>query len=333
MSNPTSKEVIAQSKNAMKQWGDQWKKHAEIHGKFEQPSFNKLINSGVGKAIVLCANGYSLEQNIEVLKENKENVDIMCCDKSLGPLIENGIIPKYCLVCDANVSYEKYLKPYEEHTEKIILLMNVCANPEWTVGKSWKNIYFFLNQDAIQSEKIFGPLSKCPNMIPAGTNVSNAMIVTATQSSNKGRNNWLGYDKIILLGFDYCWTPKGNYYAFDHEAEGKRFYMKHVCMLDTEDNYVYTSNNLLFSARWGATYIKNFLLPVVNCSDHTILHGIVNRTLESQITYTYKRKDRERVLHLTKKLSHCKQELDTIKTELDTIAKDHWTSFKKSIGG
>lgn len=102
---------------------------------------NKLSDlefSGIGKAILLVANGYSLEENMHTIKENKDKVDIICCDKTLGHLINNGIEPTYCLVCDANVDYEKYLKPFEDKLKNTILLINVCANPLWSQRETGK---------------------------------------------------------------------------------------------------------------------------------------------------------------------------------------------------
>jgi len=324
-------EVVQQSRNALAQWGPQWKIHAKAHAEIRKLPFIDLMNIGVGRSIVLCANGFSLEQNIDLLKEYRDSIDIMCCDKSLSSLINHGITPDYCMVCDANVSYEDYLKPYEDSLSEITLLMNVCADPVWSIDKPWKKTYYFVNKDSIRSEATFSPLSKCKNLIPAGTNVSNAMVVMATQSDDKGRRNFFGYDKIILLGFDYCWTPEGNYYAFDHDGEGKRYYMKHICCLDNKRKYVYTSQNLMFSARWGSTYIQNYKLPIVNCSDHTLLGGCVRKTLRSQLGYSYKEKDRVKVLKLTRKLSRYHSELVTIQKELGDIAKDHWSNFSQSI--
>jgi len=148
-------QVMKQSKAAYGQWAPQWREHAKIHSKFKMNSLLDLENTGIGKAILSCANGYSLEENIEVIKENKDKVDILCCDKSLGHLLDNGIEPTYCMVCDANVDYDKYLLKWKDKLKNTILLINVCANPKWTEGIEWKKIYFFINKDIIQSELEF----------------------------------------------------------------------------------------------------------------------------------------------------------------------------------
>src|SRR4051812_18336632 len=103
--------IKEQSNAAMKQWADQWREHCKIHSSFPQKGFDEYENIGVGKAVLCIANGYSLEENISTIQENQRNVDILACDKTLGHLIDHGIVPTYVLVCDANVDYEKYMAP------------------------------------------------------------------------------------------------------------------------------------------------------------------------------------------------------------------------------
>jgi hypothetical protein len=323
--------VLEQSKTAYKQWAEQWREQAKFHRKhYPFKPLTDFRNIGVGKALVLVANGYSLEKNIDVLKKHMADVDIMCCDKSLGHLIRHGIKPKFCLVCDANVPY-KYMEQWKDELYKTTLITNVCGNPEWTENGNWKAKYFFINMDVIQSEKEFMELSGCQNLIPAATNVSNAMLVMATQCSNQARNNAFGYDKIILLGYDYCWTSDGGYYAFDFEGSGKRNYMKHVFLRTRTGQFAYTSSNLLFSAQWLEQYIKNFKLPVVNCSEPSILGACKARPLEEQIGYKYKPLDCDRVKMLMSRRDRIGSEMLTIERELKEIGQDHWYNFVGTV--
>jgi len=192
--------LVAQSNAAYDQWKEQWRENAKIHSQYKMKDIFDLQATGIGKAALACANGYSLEENMETIKKYADNVDIICCDKSLGHLIDNGVNPKYCIICDANVNYEKYLKPYEGKLQDTIALINVCANTKWSENGNWKDKYFFVNRDVIKSEVEFSNISGCKNFIPAGTNVSNAMIIMLTQSTNEQRLNFFGYDKILLIG-------------------------------------------------------------------------------------------------------------------------------------
>jgi hypothetical protein len=131
----TSDAILKQSQAAYKQWAPQWREHATFHSKYAMKSWQDFFAIGIGKACVLAANGWSLELEMDVLREHQKNVDIICCDKSLGHLLRNGIRPTYCLVADANVNYEKYLQPWETELGDTILFMNVCGNPKWTEAR------------------------------------------------------------------------------------------------------------------------------------------------------------------------------------------------------
>lgn len=268
----TPEQIINQSKSAMRQWESQWRKHAEYISKYEMKNMKDFEGSGAGRACLLAANGWSLEKNIEVIKAYQKNIDIMCCDKSLGHLLENGIVPTFCLVADANVKFEKYMEKWKDKLQDTILIANVCANPEWADKGNWKDRYFFCVKDAINSQEIFQPLSKCPNIIAAGTNVSNSMLIALTQCDNERRVNFFGYDKYLLIGFDYCWLPHGNYYAFDYEGGGKRYYMRHIYGRTIVGDLCYSSNNLVFSMQWLQKYITAFNLPVIQCSGDAVLN-------------------------------------------------------------
>jgi len=288
-------------------------------------------NIGVGRAILCIANGYSFEENLETIKELQENVDILVCDKTLGHCLNHGIKPTYVLVCDANVSFEKYLEPWKDQVKDIVLFSNVCANPRWTHEAKWKDMYFFVNKDIIKSEQEFSRLSGCQNQIPAATNVSNAMVVFLTQSDDRGRANFFGYDKILLIGYDFSWRPDGKYYAFDSDGGGKKNYMRHIYLNNLNNNYSYTSGNLAFSAEWLEKYIKTFNLPVIQCSKETIMPGRFMSSLESQMKYSYKREDAGIVREKVRKRRELLQALGDIDGSLRMIGREHYYAFASSI--
>jgi hypothetical protein len=324
--------VIAQSNAAYNQWCEIWRKNAdEISRLAPHKPMNYFSNIGVGRACLVVANGFSFEKHIETIKANKDNVDIFCCDKTLGHLLDNGITPTYCMVCDANVDYEKYMKPWEDQLQDTVMFSNVCANTEWSFNGNWKEKVYFVNKDAIQSEKEFCEISKCQNTIPAATNVSNAMVVFLTQSDNSGRKNYFGYDKILLIGFDYSWTLDGSYYAFDKTGNGKSNYMRHVYVINNAGKHAYTSGNLLFSAQWLEKYIRNFSLPVVQCDDETLLGCAYSGKLEKQIKYEYKTSDRSIVRSDLNKRARLLNEVNIIEKRINEIGKDHHSNFIQTL--
>lgn len=322
----TPEEVKQQSENAYNQWCKQWREHASIHSKFPQRSIEDFTNIGIGRAVLCVANGRSFEDNIETIKANQNKVDIMCCDKTLGHLLNNGIAPTYCMVCDANVNYEKYLKPYENQLQNTILFINACGNPEWSKNGNWKHIYFFINKDILKSEQEFSKLSGCKNFIPAGTNVSNAMVVFLTQSDETGARNFFGYDKILLIGYDYSWTA-GKYYAFNPTGDGKDNYMRHINMINGMDEPCFTSGNLFFSLQWIDKYVKVYQLPVVQCSNHSIYSGLKQGDLKQQMNYNFDTSDYDKVQEKIKIRENLLRNLGHIDQSLADISRKHSYNF------
>jgi len=321
-----SEAILNQSKSAYNQWAIQWRENAKAHSKFKQKSFEMFQNIGVGKAILCVANGYSFEENLETIKTHHKNVDILACDKTLGHLIDNGISPAYVVVCDANVNYEKYMEKWKDKLSKTILFINVCANPKWTSNGNWKDIIFFTNTDIIDSQLEFGKISGCSNSIPAATNVSNAMVVLLTQSDNSGRNNFFGYDKILLIGFDYSWKVGGKYYAFDETGDGKASYMRHAYNVLPNGEFCYTSGNLTFSLDWLKTYVNTFKLPVIQCSETSLLCFGKAFSLESQMQYRYKIEDQKTVSNAVMELKRLEQIKQKLVSKINEIGRDHYWS-------
>ena len=317
-------QIVKQSVNAYTQWAPQWRAHSSFHKDYKMKSFEDFRNTGIGKAVLLVANGYSLEENIEVIKAHKKNVDIVACDKTLGHLLNNGIKPKFCVVCDANVNYEIYLKPYEKQLQDTILIQNVCGNPDWTKNGNWKDKYFFVNKDVMNYEREFMALSGCTNAVTAGTNVSNMMVVIMTQCDNEKKQNIFAYDKILLIGFDYSWRDDGNYYAWDHEGGGKRYFMRHIYGISPAGKILYTSNNLNSSASWLKLYIDAYRLNVVQCNKNALSHFGKTSTLEEQIKYRHKPSDSVLVRGLLKEKQGIEEKLSKIQNDLRAIGRDHW---------
>jgi len=322
----TTEQVISQSKTALRQWGEAWEKHcrhvAEKHPVAVKRDLKPFANSGIGKALLLIANGASFEREIETIKSLQDNVDIMVCDQTLGHSLQNGVIPKFCLVADAHVSYESYMEPWKDKLQNTILFHNVCGNPKWIDNGNWADRYCYINMDSIHSEKKWQELTGCPNLIAAGTNVSNAMVIFATQSTNTLRQNFFGYDKILLVGFDYSWQH-GNYYAFDSDAGGKTHYMRHQYLRDLSGKLAFSSNNLIFSAQWLAQYVKNFKLPVVQCSGSTVFVPAKTGVLKEQMRYSYIKADAGIVQNLVSLREKAAEQIRKYDKVLARISKEH----------
>jgi hypothetical protein len=246
-------EVLKQSEGAMKQWEETWRSHSVKNGEIlkDRGYSNQLIfGHGVGRKAICVAFSPELEYKIDELKQSNDSVDILCIDKAMGYLLDHGVKPKFVYLADAGVDYEKWCKPYIDQTEDICLMMNVTANPVW--AENWKGkIFYFVNQDNIKTEEIFAPLSGCKELVKASSNVGNSVLVHAA--------TYLLYDEYYLIGYGFSWGPDDNYYcSIDSD---KRWYMSHHKLIDTQGKMASTSQNLLFSARWLADFIKAVLAP------------------------------------------------------------------------
>jgi len=325
----SEQQIREQSIQCYTQWADQWREQAKYHGeRFEMKHFNDLHQIGVGRAALCIANGYSFEENIETIKKYHHNVDIVACDKTVGHCLDNGITPQYVILCDANVSYDKYLDKWKDQLSETVLIANVCASKKWATCGNWKDVYFFVNQDVLKSEAEFMAISGCENSIVAGTNVSNAMVIILTQSNNDGARNFMGYDKILLTGFDYSWFD--HYYAFDHDGGGKRNYMRNVYLCTLGGDFAFTSPNLMFSAKWFEQYIKAFRVPVVQCTKNSLVAGLKQGDLAEQMQYEYQPEDSQFVRDKVKLRDELECKLAEVNERLHSIAFDHQLSFQRT---
>lgn len=336
-------DVRRQSEAVWKQFGEsKWIPYTQINCRLPNlRSAEELKGCGIGKFAVLAAMGASLEPHIELLKKYRDRFDLITCDKGFGALLEHGIKADYVQLCDCNIQY-KWLEPYVKETVGVKLLATTYANIEWT--QRWRGpIYLYVNKDALQSEKKFLPILGSPDtsklglppdylnlpskeirVIPAGSNVSNAMLIFMVGVDEQNQNSFSGYEHFFLTGYDYSWRPSGaeytcktgNYYAFSN-PKPKRYYMSHRTILDIAGDPVHTSENLMFSAKWMYSYVTAYNLPVTNCSERGILDIPRQMTLEKALAGI--RTNPELQNKVRKELDICKSALSVLKAAQDNL--------------
>lgn len=312
----TPKEVEEQSKQVFGQFGKKWKKWAKYNAKLPLINSEKLRNVGLGKFLVSAAMGESLEENIEIMKAYRDRFDLITCDKGFGILLEHGLKPDFVMICDSNIPF-KWLEKYIDQTKDIALLMTPYANIKWT--HRWRGPkYKFVSKDAIETEKIFLEiLGQDTRIIPAGSNVSNAMITFWLNFFGQKVDNFGGYEAYFLVGYDYGWRPNGNYYAFSN-PKPKRYYLNHRTLLDMNKDMFFTSENLLFSAKWLFSYITTFNLPMVNCSQRGLLAIPRCGSLKNQLMKINPNKDIIKNIRIKyKQLLKVKKEFEMINQEFN----------------
>lgn len=299
-------DVRKQSQAVWNQFGEsKWLPYSQINVRLRnRRDPNELNGCGLGKFAVLAAMGASIEEQIEVMKKYRDRFDLITCDKGFGMLLEHGLKADYVQLCDCNIPY-RWLEPYVNETKGVRLLATTYANIEWTT--KWQGpIYFYVNKDALHTEEKFMPVLGNPDtnklgfspstasiprieprIIPAGSNVSNAMLIFMMGIDEQTFTSFAGYEHYYLTGYDYSWRPSGpqfacktgNYYAFANPTP-KRFYMSHRTVLDINGDPCLTSENLLFSAKWLYSYVTAYNLPVTNCSERGLLDIPLRGNLE-----------------------------------------------------
>lgn len=283
-------DIRKQSKAVYGQFGESlWKPNARINAGLRRKNAQELKHAGIGRVLVAAAMGESTEEAIPTLIQYRDKFDLIVNDKSFGYFMERGIQPDYVMLCDASIKYD-WIAKHAEHTAGVKLIATAYANPEWT--KAWRgDRYFYIPEDAIDSHlELMDIMGKDTRLVPAASNVSNAMLVFFIGATNEGNMNWSGYDRYLLVGYDYSWRPAvagngtktGKYYAFE-DPKPKRFYMNHRTILDINQDWVHTSENLLFSAKWLISYLGAFRPPVVNCSGRGLLDIRARDSLAAQL--------------------------------------------------
>ena len=336
-------DVKKQSTAVWNQFGEaKWLPYTQINAKLpNRRDPEELRGIGTGKFCVLAAMGASLEDHIDVIKKYRDRFDLITCDKGFGVLMERGIKPDYVQLCDCNIQY-KWLEPYVNETKDVKLLATTYANIEWTTR--WKGpIYFYINKDSLMSEKKFLPIMGEPDLhklgftddtinvrssqsrlIPAGSNVSNAMLIFMVGVDETEKTNFSGYEHFFLTGYDYSWRPSGkdlacktgNYYAFSNPVP-KRYYMSHRTVCDMNGDPVYTSENLLFSAKWLYSYVTAYKLPVTNSSERGILDIPSKKPLEDCLKRIVT--SPEKVLKIRRQMRTCQSAMEVLRAAQENL--------------
>lgn len=273
-------EIKEQSLRALDRWGIMWLDNAKKN-KLNYKKLDDISNFGENQKISIFSFSPSFKKNIIDFKKNNMHykTKIMCVDKALKSILENQIIPDFCYVADAQVSFEKYGDIDPLFCKRIILISTVTANPKWSDfwTKNGGKVYFVINKDGIRSHHIYRQYFNYDNkeayIIPAGSNVFNSAYVFASLILN--------FKEIYLFATDYCYKMAGNYYGDNSKPidtnllVDKHRLNNHLTMLDVNGDLVQVSMNMSFSARWLMDFInqmhnarKNI---TINCTGSGIL--------------------------------------------------------------
>ena len=268
------------SRIAFEAWKELWKKNCLANKDKICTSHKDFLGIYKDKKAVLFSYGPSFEKNIEEFKAlnwKREDYVIGCVDKAFRPLIERGIIPDFCLIADGSIDAKLWLDGApKEVFKKTILIANVYCNPgwpsAWARNDSKERILWYLNKDNIActpnnkwgTAEYFAPIANYYEVIEAGSNVGNSLVIFSRKI--------FGCRTSYLFAYDYCWGH-GEYYGV--ETPAKRYLVPSYNVVDNNNDLVFTTTNMEFSAGWLDQYIvhakQSYGVDIFNLTGRGIL--------------------------------------------------------------
>lgn len=258
--NLTNEEIQKHSLIAFKTWKQLWINNCKANKDKIVTSQRQILGRFKDKPAVLFAYGPSFEENIEYLKSQnfpRDSYIIGCVDKAYRPLCERGIVADFVLLADASVDPKQWLHGVDPaNIKKTMLFSNVYGQPGWSdfwiKHSSKENIFWYLNKDNIPctpnnkwgTAEFFGPLVNFYEVIEAGSNVGNSLVIFARKI--------FGCRTIYLMAYDYSWS-QGEYYGA--ELHNKRYQMPTNRVVDMNNKIVFSNLNMEFSSSWLDSYI------------------------------------------------------------------------------
>jgi len=194
--------------NFFTMWGNNYKSNLE-NGMFRSYShINHIGNYEIRKipfgdiGLVISTIGPSLDNHLQLLKENQNKFIHMAMDVTLPALIKNGICPNILTTIDPSNRIYHLIKDYLSYSKNIVLVCSTTTCPELLVN--WKGpIIFYQQRDTMKIQNDF--LTKLNDnsctyfygeLMNAGT-----VIGAAIQAAIK-----LGFKNIGLVGHDLAFT-------------------------------------------------------------------------------------------------------------------------------
>lgn len=208
--------------------------------------------------------GPSLDLDIENIKKYRKNVNIICIDSALNPLIQNGIKPNFVLSKNCGEEVVDLFTGFPTGDLKIIA--NVFQTPE--LFKKCKSDFYlyapfdediFLNNFAQLNQQI-------PKLLNKPSTLAMAFILART----------MNFKNIYLLGADFCFEDHAKIYCNNCLYKNNQYLEKDLCKLESIFlDKVPTYKNLFYSSEDLFRIIATESLHnVYNCSQNSILYNL-----------------------------------------------------------
>ncbi|MBF0448772.1 MAG: DUF115 domain-containing protein [Magnetococcales bacterium] len=152
-----------------------------------------LDDGFAGKTAILMAGGPSLDESFEWIRQNRANLVVLAVTRIAGQLKREEIVPDFMFAIDPNDIIFHQSKEMLGFYQQTCLINMYHLNPQ-LVGQ-WRGISFYMGpRFPWDSQK--NPLYR----IYPGITVSHQALGAAIQ---------MGFSRIILTGFDLCFSKEG----------------------------------------------------------------------------------------------------------------------------
>jgi hypothetical protein len=134
----------------------------------------KLQEAHGGKTAILLGASPAIVKQIEHLRSIQDDPDLVFIGISSGIkyLIENGIYPKYVMICDADPAVKRFWKGLDmKETKNMTLIASICVHPDlldmWEGDIKFIAIWTNIEKLDRKLYKMFSPLNGCGAFFPA----------------------------------------------------------------------------------------------------------------------------------------------------------------------
>lgn len=246
-----------------------------------------------GLIAYLIIAGPSLDKNINDLKEVGSRGVLVCIDANLEYLINNGVVPEYCVSLDSSDKIYDMIKPIIKKTKNITLVCHTASNPK--LVRKWQGPKFFFSslhpRFHTKSEEYYANsryavatknVKKGDEMrflknykivfpgvlleLPCGGNVTSTAHAFCLQC--------LKATNIVFVGADFSWENDSNFYVGSRHSEnvksriGNEQRFSHLNMFKKR---VHTNYSLFSFKQWHEQVAIQYPYTCINATEGGIL--------------------------------------------------------------
>ena len=249
-----SKFVDAVSHNTGKVYGKLWVANLRTNRKRVKRcgwAAEDLLDTQIGKTAVLLGASPTIRKQVEQLKELQKDPNFLFLgiSSNFKFLCDNGIKPKYIFIADADPALVEWFKGYENETEGVTLISNLCAHPKvldmWKGDVKYLALYTAIPELDKDMKKWYKPVNGCGYVFPALCSQYNTAVAFAYLV--------FGCRILIFVGNELGFADKEVAYYVDRKDKKDAWERKpHI---DIYGNVAYT-NYMLFSLKMA---LEDFL--------------------------------------------------------------------------